>query len=71
MQHTKVKPSDSGTEPFTIGLSTDAAARAVGVSRRFLFLEMAAGRLASKRVGRRRLIPVASLQSWLSAMPDA
>lgn len=71
MQHVKSKSQKDGAEHFTIGLSTDAAAQSVGVSRRFLFLEMAAGRLASKRVGRRRLIPVSSLQAWLVAMPDA
>lgn len=71
MQQVKSKSTKDEGQQFTIGLSTDAAARSVGVSRRFLFLEMAAGRLASKRVGRRRLIPVSSLQAWLAAMPDA
>ncbi len=38
-------------------LSVDEAARALGVGRSALYGELAAGRLRSLKVGRRRLIP--------------
>jgi excisionase family DNA binding protein len=48
-------------------LSIAEAALKVGVSRPFLRLEIARGRLKTAKVGRRVLIPVESLQNWLNA----
>jgi len=44
---------------------------AVPLSRSCLYLEMASGRLRSFKVGKRRLIAVADLDSWLAARRDA
>lgn len=54
-----------------VAYDIEGACRAAGnVSRRFLFMEMAAGRLRSKKAGKRVLIPAAWLAEWLAAMPD-
>ena len=54
--------------PYVLALSIKDAARAAGdVSTRYLFLEMAAGRLASMKVGRRRMIMREDLQAWLAS----
>ena len=52
-------------EPLALSI-TDAAASA-GVSRSLVYKEMAAGRLASIKIRRRRLIPLDALHKWLSA----
>ena len=67
-------PNDTAASDVSIcivGLSIEAACHAAGdISRSQLFKEIAAGRLKSKMVGKRRLIPVQSLRDWLAAMPD-
>lgn len=54
-----------------IGLGVDDAAAAVNISRSTLYAEMNAGRIVSKKVGKRRIIPVAALHAWLAAQPNA
>ena len=48
----------------------DAAKAMGGISRSLLYREMRAGRLASKMIGRRRVVPVTALRDWLAAAPD-
>lgn len=47
-----------------------AAAETVGLSRSFLYEEVSAGRLATHKVGRRRLVFGADLADWLEALPS-
>jgi hypothetical protein len=67
----EVQPTNTlpaAIQPHVIALSVEDAARAVGgFSRRFMFMEMEAGRLRSKKIGRRRVIPVEALQAWWTA----
>lgn len=48
-----------------------SAAAEAGVSRSFLYAEMAAGRLHSRKAGRRRLILGADLGAWLESLPTS
>ena len=41
-----------------------------GLSRAFVRLEIARGRLRAKRMGRRVLIPVVSEREWMQSAPD-
>jgi excisionase family DNA binding protein len=47
-------------------LSLDAAARRLGISRRWLEMEVARGALPTVRLGRRRLIRPADLDVYVS-----
>jgi len=47
-------------------LSVDEAARHLGIGRSALYSELAAGRLRSLKVGRRRLIPSSALAEFVS-----
>lgn len=55
-------------EPLAYGIST--AARAVGVSETTIKQEIAAGRLAIRKSGRRTLIRRDDLVRWLDALPS-
>jgi len=48
-------------------LSIDEAATALGLGRSLLYGEIAAGRLQTLRVGRRRLVPAGSLHDFIEA----
>ena len=70
----KRRAVDAGAPHYgssVVGYGLPDAAAAAGVSRSLLYAEMAAGRLASKKVGKRRIIPAAALHAWLAAQPDA
>jgi excisionase family DNA binding protein len=54
--------------PVTVALSVRKAALAVGVSTSFLYTQMTAGRLKYVKAGRRRLIPVADLNAFLTSL---
>lgn len=58
-------PSGEARFAGRLTLSIAEAATALGVSRALIAQECATGRLHSVKVGQRRLIPVASLNSWL------
>jgi excisionase family DNA binding protein len=61
----------SAVAPNAVAFSLADAAKAVGnISSSTLYNEMKAGRLASKMIGRRRVIPVEALNAWLRAAPD-
>jgi excisionase family DNA binding protein len=64
----KIKPARTAEIPV-LALRPGDAAKAAGVSERTIFMEVAAGRLASKKVGRGRLIPVADLEAWVANLP--
>jgi|CZKY01.1.fsa_nt_gi excisionase family DNA binding protein len=59
-----VRPSKiDGVEKLTLGVAQGAAAS--GLSKRFLWDEIKAGRLRTVRIGRRVLIPVGALKEFL------
>jgi excisionase family DNA binding protein len=47
-------------------LSVDEAATMLGIGRSALYSEIAAGRLRSLRVGRRRLVPAAAVAEFIA-----
>jgi excisionase family DNA binding protein len=48
-------------------VSVISAAKFVGAGRTFIYHEMRAGRLPFARIGRKRVIPLAALRSYLEA----
>lgn len=48
-----------------LALRPQEAADALGVSRDTIELELLAGRLASKKLGHARLIPIGAIVKWL------
>ncbi len=52
-----------------IALSVSDAARIVPVSRRTLYAEIQAGRLAARRFGRKLLIARHDLMTWFESQP--
>jgi excisionase family DNA binding protein len=56
-----------GIKQHPLAVSVTVAARLTGLSRSTLYAEMAAGRLAYAKVGKRRLIPTEALLDWLNA----
>ncbi len=54
--------------PFAV--SIDDACKLAGVGRSLIYKSIAAGNLQTRKAGRRTLIEVAALQSWLSSLPD-
>jgi len=65
-------PQPTNTTPLpALAYSIQDAALFAGVSVRYLFQEIQAGRLVSKKAGRRRLIPAAALKSWIDNCPEA
>jgi len=63
-EKTALPPVD---EAEKLVLSPLEAARAVGLSRNQIYEEVSTGRLASKRVGRRILIPKTAIAEWLNS----
>lgn len=57
--------------PNAVAFSLEDASKAAGgISRSYLYNEMRAGRLVSKMIGKRRVIPVEALRAWIAAAPD-
>ena len=54
-----------------VGLSIADACRAAGIGRSMLYEEIAAGRLKTFKVGRRRLVSPRALQEWADAKQRA
>lgn len=48
-------------------LSVDEAARTLGIGRSALYAEIAAGRVTTVKVGRRRLIPSKAITAYITA----
>jgi len=51
-----------------LACSVDEAAESTGLSRSTLYLEMAAGNLNFLKCGKRRLIPMAGLEAFLTRL---
>lgn len=48
-----------------VALSVEEAAQAVGLSERYMWALVKSGKLRTKRVGRRRIVPADALQEFL------
>ncbi len=59
------KPEPRPIQP--VGLSIDEIIRSTGLGRSSIYKEIAAGRLRTYKVGRRRFATPAALQSWAAA----
>jgi excisionase family DNA binding protein len=57
------------TQP--LAYSVAEATRAIGIGRSLFYLELAAGRVKAKRLGRRVLIEATELERYLASLPDA
>jgi len=47
-------------------LSVEEAARSLGIGRSAAYAELSAGRLASVKIGRRRLVPAAAIARYVA-----
>ena len=52
-----------------LALSVAEAAKVLSVSRSQLYVEIAAGRLETRKIGARTLISVEAAKRWLEALP--
>ena len=52
-------------------MSVDEAAEALGMARSTLYRDLGAGRLASVKIGRRRLVPSSAIAQRIGAIADA
>jgi excisionase family DNA binding protein len=57
------------TNATTLAVGIDEAARRAGVGRGLLYQEIGKGRLRVRKAGRRTLITINDLTSWLDALP--
>lgn len=55
--------------PHRVAYSMNEVVTITGVSRSQLYDEINTGRLATRKVGRRRIILAADLDAWLAALP--
>ncbi|MET4607636.1 excisionase family DNA binding protein [Bradyrhizobium sp. JR4.1] len=58
------------TTETPLAYSIIEAAKAIGISRTSIYVEIAKGRLRVRKVGRRSLISDADLKAWLAALPN-
>lgn len=54
-----------------LAVRVEEAARLTGLGRTEIYKAIRDGRLASLKVGKRRLIRVAALQKWLASLEDS
>jgi len=57
------------TVPFAISVSE--AARMVGLGRTSLYAAIAAGKLKTRKAGRRTLVETAELQKFVESLPES
>jgi excisionase family DNA binding protein len=50
-------------------LSVEEAAKAAGIGRTLLFEEIRKGRITALKVGRRTIITIDALETWLESLP--
>ena len=67
----KSNASEGAAPGFAVALGIEDAARAAGISRTQLYQEMRTGRLASKKIGKRRVVTPEALRAWINATPAA
>jgi excisionase family DNA binding protein len=60
-------PHHSASESPRLALTPEEAAEAIGVGRTTIYELLAGGKIASIRVGRRRVVPVRSIEAFLDA----
>lgn len=58
-------------EPSRLLIDVAEAAHLLSLSRSQVYIEMTAGRLASVKVGRRRLVPRAALEQFIASLNHA
>ena len=68
MSESKKAPNPSAPLAYSLA---DLARAAGGVSRGYLYQEMAAGRLETRKAGRRRIVTADAARRWLEALPKA
>ena len=66
-----MNPSPEIPQTPRLALSMREAARATGLSRSRLYIEVAQGRLKVRKAGRRTIVTVAELQRFLEALDHA
>ena len=59
------------SSPTPFAYSPKDACTVLGIGMTSLYLEIARGRIEARKAGNRTLIPVASLQDYLAALPLA
>lgn len=64
-----LKSSEANAAAAPLLLSIKEACRLLGVSRTTLYGELAAGRLRSVTVGRRRFIPCEAVEAFIAGLP--
>lgn len=55
---------------ISAALTVHDAAKIAGVGRSTIYEELAAGRLAAKKLGRRTIITKQALLDWMESLPD-
>lgn len=50
--------------------STDEAAKLCGISKTYIYREINAGRLKAVKYGKRTLIKLEAIRSWVEALPS-
>ena len=58
-------------ELFPLAISIAEAVRMCGLGRTSLYAAIAAGKLRTKKSGRRTLVETAALRQFIEALPDA
>jgi excisionase family DNA binding protein len=64
-QKATVAPDHRTVAVARVALSVEEAAQAVGLSERYVWDLVKSGALRTKRVGRRRIVPVEALQEFM------
>ena len=64
-----VQPSPTAAAPLG-ALTIPSFCQHFGVGKSFFYKEMEAGRITTRKAGKRTLIPVAEAERWLAALPQ-
>jgi excisionase family DNA binding protein len=72
MRHSQTTPpAEDRQAPPRLCYSVSEAARTCGLSRSTIYALMVEGKLAYKKCGARRLVPVGALEAFLESLPGA
>jgi len=52
-----------------IAITVEEAAKAAGVGRTTIFMELRSGRLKGRKIGRRTVVSIEDLNAWLTSLP--